>query len=115
MAAPEETPQASFDDIIKGTPEEIERHWFEKVYAGDHVKQLTVRSVITGMLLGGLMALSNLYVSLKSGWSLGVTVTAAILAFGIWSGIRGVFRKIAPFGPLENIRKMRISLQENSY
>jgi len=100
MAAPSDEGSSS-PDIIQGTPEEIERHWYEKIYAGDHVRQLTVRSVITGMLLGGLMALSNLYVSLKTGWSLGVTVTAAILAFGIWTLLTNVFR-LRPFGPLEN-------------
>lgn len=88
-------------DVIQGTPEEIERHWYEKIYQGDSVPQLTIRSVVTGMLLGGLMALSNLYVSLKTGWSLGVTVTAAILAFGIWTVIRAVLR-VRAFGPLEN-------------
>ena len=88
-------------DVIRGTPEEIERHWLEKVYAGDHVRQLTVRSVITGMLLGALMALSNLYVSLKTGWSLGVTVTAAILAFGLWATLGKVLH-LSQFGPLEN-------------
>ncbi len=72
------------------------------VFAGEHARQLTVRAVITGMLLGGLMALSNLYVSLKTGWSLGVTITAAILAFGIWSLIRKVIPSLQEFGPLEN-------------
>lgn len=84
------------------TPEEIEQHWLTHVYAGDHVRQLTARSVVTGMLLGGLMALSNLYVSLKTGWSLGVTITAAILAFGVWSLIGKLFPRMEPFGPLEN-------------
>ena len=98
-AADEEAGAAA--DVIQGTPEEIERHWYEKIYQGDSVPQLTIRSVVTGMLLGGLMALSNLYVSLKTGWSLGVTVTAAILAFGIWTVIRAVLR-VRAFGPLEN-------------
>jgi len=84
------------------TPEEIERHWLEHVYAGDDVPQLTVRAVATGMLLGGLMALSNLYVVLKTGWSLGVTITAAVLAFSFWSLVRMAWRRIRPFGPLEN-------------
>lgn len=92
----------SVDGVIQGTPEEIERHWYQHVYAGDHVRQLTFRSVVTGMLLGALMALSNLYVSLKTGWSLGVTITAAILAFGIWTVLCRVFRWLDPFGPLEN-------------
>lgn len=84
------------------SPEELERHWLTHVYAGDHARQLTVRAVLTGMVLGGLMALSNLYVSLKTGWSLGVTVTAAILAFLGWSAIGKLFRRMTPFGPLEN-------------
>ena len=102
VADPPVTDPPVADKATPKTPEEIERHWLEHVYAGDDARQLTVRSVITGMLLGGLMALSNLYVSLKTGWSLGVTITAAILAFGAWSTIRKVAPRIAPFGPLEN-------------
>ncbi|MBF0545244.1 MAG: OPT/YSL family transporter [Candidatus Riflebacteria bacterium] len=50
--------------------------------------QLTVRAVITGMLLGGFMSLSNLYVALKTGWSIGVSITAAILAFAIFAFLK---------------------------
>ena len=102
MTTPEATEPPAAAEPTPKTPEELERHWLEHVYAGDDARQLTVRAVITGMLLGGAMALSNLYVSLKTGWSLGVTITAAILAFGAWSTIRAVVPKIAPFGPLEN-------------
>lgn len=106
-AQPEQEPEQEPETrgVIQGTPEEpqdAERHWFEHVYAGDGSRQLTVRAVLTGMVLGGLMALSNLYVSLKTGWSLGVTITAAILAFGVWTVLCKVFRWIEPFGPLEN-------------
>jgi uncharacterized oligopeptide transporter (OPT) family protein len=44
-------------------------------------RQLTVRAVVSGMLIGAVMCLSNLYVVLKTGWSLGVTITACILAY----------------------------------
>ncbi|MCX6131007.1 MAG: OPT/YSL family transporter [Proteobacteria bacterium] len=65
-------------------------------------RQLTLRSVIAGMLLGGLMSLSNLYVSLKTGWSMGVSITAGILAFAIFS-ILLRFRIVkSAFGILEN-------------
>ena len=39
---------------FQGTPEEIERQWFEKVYKGrgDSMAQLTWRAVIMGSLLG---------------------------------------------------------------
>ncbi len=64
------------------TPEEIELEWFEKHYHGD-IPQLTVRAVLIGMILGGVMSLSNLYVGLKTGWGLGVAITACILSFSI--------------------------------
>ena len=50
---------------LTGTPEEIERHWFENVYAGDRMPQLTPRAIVMGMLLGMIMACSNVYVGLK--------------------------------------------------
>src|SRR5579883_967497 len=68
--------------------QQIAEHWVKNVYQGDHVPQLTVRSIITGMLLGGVMSLSNLYVGLKTGWGLGVSITACILAFAIFSSLR---------------------------
>ena len=44
-----------------------EVHWFKNVYRGD-VPQFTIRSFVVGSVLGALMALSNLYVGLKTGW-----------------------------------------------
>ncbi len=57
--------------------------WLQQVYRGGE-KQLTVRAIIAGMLIGGLMCLSNLYVFFKTGWSMGVTLTACILAFALF-------------------------------
>ncbi len=59
---------------------EKDRWWLENVYKGD-VPQMTVRVVISGFLLGGLLSITNLYVGAKAGWSLGVAITAVILAF----------------------------------
>lgn len=64
-----------------------EKEWFENVYQGDRVPQLTSRAVIMGALLGGFMSLSNLYVGLKTGWGLGVAITACILSFSIWKAL----------------------------
>ncbi|MBN1421407.1 MAG: OPT/YSL family transporter [Planctomycetes bacterium] len=69
------------------TPEEIELEWFEKHYRGD-TPQLTVRAVLMGAVLGGVMSLSNLYVGLKTGWGLGVAITACILSFSIGATLR---------------------------
>ena len=43
---------------FKGTPEEIERQWFEKIYTGrgDRQKQLTLRAVLMGGVLGMFMS-----------------------------------------------------------
>ncbi len=46
--------------------------------------QLTLRSVLTGMVIGGGLSLCNLYTGLKVGWSLSMSITAALLAFGLW-------------------------------
>ncbi len=67
-----------------------------------HERQLTPRAVIAGMLLGGLMSLSNLYVSLKTGWSLGVSITAGILAFALFSMLLRLRLVRESFGMLEN-------------
>lgn len=68
-----------------GTPEEIERQWFNEVYKGrgDTLPQLTFRAVIMGMMLGGVLALTNLYIGLKAGWGIGVSITACIVSFMI--------------------------------
>jgi OPT family oligopeptide transporter len=84
------------------TPEEIERHWFEHVYIGDTMPQLTVRAVAIGMLLGMIMACSNVYVSLKSGWSMGAAITSCILAYVIFGGLGRIFPKMRPYSILEN-------------
>jgi hypothetical protein len=54
------------------TVEQRDREWLANVYRGDKEKDLTVRAVLAGMIFGGLMSLSNLYIGLKSGWGLGV-------------------------------------------
>ncbi len=88
------------------TPEEIEKEWFLNVYTGrgDSMAQLTLRAVLMGSVLGGFMSLSNLYIGLKTGWGLGVAITACILSFTIWKTLRKLFPKIvrSDFTILEN-------------
>lgn len=75
--------------------------WLQKVYRGGE-KQLTVRAVIVGMLIGGVMCLSNLYVFFKAGWSMGVTITACILAFALFELLRALKLTKNDFTILEN-------------
>ncbi len=101
-------PAASPGAPPAGSPEEeeirIAKEWLANVYVGDKVPQLTLRAVLTGMLLGGVMALSNLYVGMKTGWGLGVTITACILAFGLFSSLQKLIPSLAKneFTILEN-------------
>lgn len=93
-----ETPPPSVPSAV---PVDPERHWLEHVYKGAE-RQLTVRAVIVGMLLGGVMCLSNLYVILKTGWSLGVTITACILSFGFFGILRALGLVKTEVSALEN-------------
>jgi uncharacterized oligopeptide transporter (OPT) family protein len=80
------------------------REWLENVYQGDHVRQLSVRSIVTGMLIGGVMSISNLYVGLKTGWGLGVTITACIVAYAVFKALEAIVPRYRrdPFTVLEN-------------
>ena len=69
-------------DTSGKTPAQIETEWLEHHYRGD-IPQLTGRAVIVGAILGGVMSLSNLYVGLKTGWGLGIAITACILSFSV--------------------------------
>jgi len=80
---PKETPH-----VAGVNPEEAELKWYRTVYQGDSMPQLTLRAVIMGAFLGGFMSLSNLYIGLKTGWGLGVAITACILSFTIWKTLR---------------------------
>ena len=77
---------------FQGTPDEIEREWFEKIYTGrgDTQKQLTLRAVLMGGVLGMFMSISNLYTTLKLGWAFGVAITACVLSFVIWNAMRAL-------------------------
>ncbi len=80
------------------------REWLDHVYQGDHAPQLTWRAVITGMAIGGVMSISNLYVGLKTGWGLGVTITACIIAFAVFKVLEVLVPayRDRPFSLLEN-------------
>jgi len=71
------------EQIRTWTLEEKDRWWLTTVFRGD-MPQLTFRAAITGMMLGGLLSLTNLYIGAKTGWTLGVGITSVILAYGLF-------------------------------
>ncbi len=85
---PEELEAAKPLDI---PPEQVlgfdEKEWYERAYRGD-APQLTGRAVLMGTVLGFFLSFTNVYIGLKTGWFLGVALTACILSYAIWSFFR---------------------------
>lgn len=71
------------EQVRTWTLEQKDRWWRDNVFRGNE-PQLTLRSALTGMILGGLLSLTNLYVGAKTGWTLGVGITSVILAFATY-------------------------------
>ncbi|MFM1769012.1 MAG: hypothetical protein RJA22_1541 [Verrucomicrobiota bacterium] len=85
------------------TPEEKDAHWLKHVYQGDQQPQLTLRAVLMGGLLGMFMSISNLYTTLKLGWAFGVAITACVLSYVLWNGLRRASGgRLTPMSLLEN-------------
>ena len=84
--------------------EAADRWWIENVYRGDRMRQISVRSIVSGMLIGGVMSVSNLYVGLKTGWGLGVTITSCIIAYAVFKSLEALIPAYRrdPFTILEN-------------
>jgi putative OPT family oligopeptide transporter len=85
------------------TPEQKDEHWFRHAYQGDRMPQLTFRAVAMGAVLGMLMSVSNLYTTLKVGWSFGVAITSCVMSFVIWNVVRTLSaRRLSSMSVLEN-------------
>ncbi|KAH7041348.1 OPT oligopeptide transporter protein-domain-containing protein [Microdochium trichocladiopsis] len=65
---------------------------------------LTARAVIVGIILGGLVNASNLYLGLKTGFTFGASMFGAIFGYGILKFFSRTNLPIigGPFGPQEN-------------
>ncbi len=81
--------QLNDEQIRTWTLEQKDRWWLANVFRGD-MPQLTLRSGLTGFLLGGLLSATNLYVGAKTGWALGVGLTSVILAFITFRALSGL-------------------------
>ncbi len=68
------------EEVRTLTLEQKDEWWLKNVYRGD-MPQLNLRSAATGMLIGGVLSLTNLYVGIKTGWTLGVGITSVIVSF----------------------------------
>ena len=104
-------PAQTLDEIARGRPLDIsptevasldEAEWYRRVFRGEDVPQLTLRAVVMGSLLGFLLAFTNLYVGLKTGWGLGVAITACVASFALWNACLKLGLARTPLSILES-------------
>lgn len=93
-------PTLTEEQVQTMTRVEKDRWWLQNVFRGD-MPQLTIRSALTGFLLGGVLSATNLYVSAKTGITLGVGLTSVILAFAMFKFLSAI-RAAKDFTILEN-------------
>ncbi|MBN9163789.1 MAG: OPT/YSL family transporter [Myxococcales bacterium] len=74
-----------------------EPEWYARIYRPG-ATQLTVRAVVLGSVLGFFLSFTNIYIGLKTGWFLGVNLSAAILSYAVWTGLTNLSRE-APRWP----------------
>jgi uncharacterized oligopeptide transporter (OPT) family protein len=55
-----------------------------------HTPQFTLRAVLTGMVLAAVLSTCNIYVGLLIGWSINMSIVAALLSYGFWMGLHGL-------------------------
>lgn len=82
---------------------ERDAYWRKHVYVADKQRQFTLRAAIVGGLLGGMLSITSLYITLKTGWGLSL-VTLAVL--GTYAGTRLLASltqgRVKEFSMLEN-------------
>ncbi len=82
-------PHLTEEEVRTWSLERKDSWWLENVFRGD-MPQLTLRSILTGVVLGGVLSLTNLYVGIRTGWTLGVGITSVILAFAAFKVLHRV-------------------------
>ena len=60
-----------------------------------------MRSILVGMILGGALSLCNVYMGLKIGWSFNMSITAALLSYGMFH-ILNHFTTCRPWTMVDN-------------
>ncbi len=71
------------EEVQTWSREQKDRWWLDNIFRGD-MAQLTLRSGLTGFLLGGVLSATGLYIGAKTGIAIGVGLTSVILAFALF-------------------------------
>ena len=78
--------QLTEEQIKTWTRAEKDEWWLTHLYRGD-MAQLTLRSAITGFLLGGVLAATAMYILAKTGIGIGVGLTSVLLSFAMFRSL----------------------------
>jgi uncharacterized oligopeptide transporter (OPT) family protein len=87
------------------SPDEVdalsEAAWYTQAYRGD-APQLTLRAIATGAALGLVLSATSLYFGLRTGWHVGMGLTACVLSFALWRLFCKAGWSRTPLGLLES-------------
>src|SRR5688572_14743435 len=71
-----------------------------ETHPGTPLPELTIRALFTGLGLGAVLAVGNVYAGLKTNWWDSGNVTAAVVGFALVAP--GARLRRRPYSPLEN-------------
>lgn len=80
-------PQLTDEQVNSMSVREKDRWWLDHVYLGD-TPQMTARVILSGCLIGGLVAVMNLYVGARIGASMGTSIIAVVLGYLVFGALR---------------------------
>ena len=72
-------------DTEKKGPLPGAKHPDQKYVPKPGEKQLTLRALAAGCVVGSVVACSNIYIGLKIGWTFGASIVSAVLGFALFS------------------------------
>jgi OPT family oligopeptide transporter len=82
---------------MAGVPEPVMVHKTEEKTASE----LTLRAILSGLVVGSLIGASNVCIGLKIGWTFGASITAAVISFALFRGMGSFLSR--PYGAKENL------------
>ncbi len=82
---------------------ETKKRRFEdsKMTENGTASELTVRAVLSGLVVGSLIGASNVCIGLKIGWTFGASITAAVISFALFKTFAHFLSR--PYGAKENL------------
>ncbi len=81
--------------------EREEREWLARVYRGDRLPELTLRSVLLGCVLCALIVTLDVYMGLKTGLGISGALISCLLGYALMKALGQVNHARRPFSELE--------------